>query len=145
MNGFSLLECLVALIFVAIVALAAVGSHTFGLHQYLTNSYIDQLVHDLAFARQQAILRRTLVSLCPTLNFSECADSNDWTAGYLVYAQADLLLIRKNSQGILSNSRKLIEFAPNGFSHSTNSTFTYTLGEIERHVIINLQGRIRVE
>ncbi|MFI4954832.1 MAG: GspH/FimT family pseudopilin [Gammaproteobacteria bacterium] len=146
MNGFSLIECIATLLCIAIIGLIALSTNTMWLQKQRSQTFIAQLVHDLQFARQQAILRNTLISLCPTHNFITCMDNNDWTQGYLIYTQHDeRLIIRKQQTGTLTNSRTLVQFAPDGFSHSTNSTFIYTLGEIEHRVIINLQGRIRVE
>jgi type IV fimbrial biogenesis protein FimT len=146
MNGFSLLECIITLIFIALLALIAFGSNNAWLQKQLSYTFTDQLVHDLQFSRQQAILRGALITLCPTLDFALCADTTDWSHGYLIHTHNDEVLItRENTRGTLTNSRKQIQFAPTGFSHSTNSTFIYTLGEIERRIIINLQGRIRVE
>ncbi len=146
MKGFSLIECIALLFCLSIMALLTMSSYSHLFSQYRSQSFIAQLVHDLEFARQQAILRQTVVHLCPIYNEFACQQTQDWSAGYLIYTTAaEHLLVRVPSAGSLTNSRFDLRFGPDGFSQGTNSTFIHTLGEIERRVIINLQGRIRVE
>lgn len=146
MNGFSLMECMTALLCLTLMVLIAVGTNTAWLQQQRSQAFITQLVHDLQFARQQAILRKTVVHICPTDNFIQCAESSAWQQGYLIYLTMDEpLLVRKVPRGTLHNSRHQLQFGPEGFTQGTNSTFTYLLGDTEQRVIINLQGRIRVE
>jgi type IV fimbrial biogenesis protein FimT len=154
--GFTLIECLIILALIAILASIAMLSGGSWFNQQHSHTVIDQLVHELQFARQQAILRKTLVTFCPTEDFQQCADNVAWKKGYLIFidpagkattdANSEVLNItRLTSTGLLTNTRDYIQFTADGFTRSTNSTFTYTADNKEYRIIINLQGRIRVE
>jgi type IV fimbrial biogenesis protein FimT len=155
MNGFTIVEALTLLGCIALLTTLVIGSNRSWFIQQNSNSTIDQLVRDLHFARQQAIIRKTIITLCPTFNGESCIATPDWSSGYLIFVDPQgkrqydnpsaLLVNRTISRGILTNSRDHIQFAATGFTRSHNSTFLYLLENVERRVIISLQGRIRIE
>jgi len=155
--GFTLIECLATLFCIAVLAALALGSNMAWLSHQQTTIIIDKLVHDLKFARQQAILRQSIVTVCPTIDLEHCGSAEAWPLGYLVFVDPTgkgvftagttdkLQSATLMGAGKLSNSRNYVQFDSNGFARATNSTFIYSLNEHIQKVIINLQGRIRVE
>lgn len=156
-SGFSFAECLATLAVIAVLTIIAASYGGKWLSKQQSARAVEQLVQDLQFARQQAIIRKTVVTLCPTtVEPLQCSKSpEDWQT-YTAFVDPQksaaitddteiLLTTKMLDHGALSNSRNYIQFDANGFSHATNSTFIYRERENEYRVIINLTGRIRVE
>jgi type IV fimbrial biogenesis protein FimT len=154
--GYTLIECLITLFCIAVLATLAMASNTAWLNHHQSSLTIDKLVHDLKFAREQAILRHSIVSVCPSIDQNTCSSATAWPLGYLVFVDPTGKAIFNGSHekligatlmgsGTLSNSRQYVQFDANGFTRGSNSTFNYALNETIQKIIINLQGRIRVE
>lgn len=145
MNGFTLLDSLFTLALLALMAMLGIGSLNQSLSQHKAHTVIQQLVSDLEFARQQALLLNTSVKICPSKKGENCNSLDDWKTGYLIVGQKNWIHRQMNTKDTLENSREYIEFSPKGTSENTNSTFIYTTPYRQHKVIINRQGRIRVE
>ena len=145
MNGFTLVECLIILAFLGILLSSAIGSLTHLYQAYEAEAIVDSLVQDLQFARQQALSQHTSIVLCPSSNEQTCNET-EWDKGYIILENTQKIFSRKiNAKGKLSNSRSFINFDAEGRAEVSNSTFIYITSYKTYKVIINRQGRIRVE
>ena len=87
--GYSLYE-LVITIAVASTVLAA-SIPTFGkiVAQNRQRTEINALFHAVHLARKESIVRRRVVSICPSPNGRQCLPGRDWSAGWLMFVNED--------------------------------------------------------
>jgi len=88
-NGVTLYELLVTLTLVAILAGLAVPSFSNTVARHRQRVEIDALFHALHVARKESIMRRRVVSICPSPDGSTCDPGHDWSAGWLMFANHD--------------------------------------------------------
>ena len=160
-KGFTLIECLIA---IAIIALT-IGLGISGLQQFLVkqrvNAYAGDLLQSIHTARQQAILKRSPVTLCASINGQDCSD--DWAKGHLIFLDHNGNRIRDSDEQILNHvygSRggesvswksfkvaSTLQFLPTGITNHQNGTFTVCglhTNKLARAVIITKMGRPRM-
>ena len=88
-RGFSLYELLMTLALVALVL--TVGLPSFGslVADKRLRAETDALFHAVHLARKASIVRRRVVSLCPSVDGKSCSGGYDWSGGWIVFANAD--------------------------------------------------------
>ena len=87
--GYSLLELLLTLAVAATALLVAVPSFEAFVARSRQTAEIDALFHALYLARKESIMRRQVVSLCPSPDGRQCAPGRDWSAGWLMFENRD--------------------------------------------------------
>lgn len=158
-NGFTIIELMVTLSITAILLSMGVPAfRDYSLRQRMSAS-ISALHSDLLYGRSQAIYRNTQVVACPGNPSEGCAESTDWTAGWIVFSdsntdrkhQDDEDLLR-HTQGLdhimihSSSGRTNFRFYPNGTTPGSNGSLSLCgLGgpEHARKLVISNLGRIR--
>jgi type IV fimbrial biogenesis protein FimT len=85
-GGFSLLELMVTIFVAAILAAIAVPSFRATIQRHRLLAAADDLQTSVQYARTEAVLRATYVSLCPSTDGTSCAASTTWDTGWLVYS-----------------------------------------------------------
>lgn len=88
-KGFTLYELLITAFLVAILAGIALPSFADILARQRQRVEIDALFHAAHLARKQSIMRRRVVSLCPSANGRDCAPDRDWSVGWLMFENTD--------------------------------------------------------
>ena len=88
-QGFTLYELLISLALVA--ALVGAAAPAFGV--FIAKSRqaveINALFHAVHRARKASIMRRKVVSICPTFDGLQCGSVADWSAGWLLFENTD--------------------------------------------------------
>lgn len=88
-QGVTLIELLVAMSILTI--LLAVGVPSFS--QFTANSrlegYANTLFSHMSLARSEAVKRNTRVVVCKSSDNSTCANSGDWSQGWIVFVDLD--------------------------------------------------------
>lgn len=84
--GFTLLELMVTLTVVAILAAITLPSFRPTIQRYRLNNARDDLQAALQYARSEAIMRATYVSVCSSTDGASCAATNTYETGWIVYA-----------------------------------------------------------
>lgn len=88
-GGFTVLELVVTIAMIAV--LVAIGIPTFD--RMLTNSRLtassNALVSSLQYARAEAVKYGDGVTICATADGIICANTNDWSIGWMVFTDAD--------------------------------------------------------
>jgi type IV fimbrial biogenesis protein FimT len=86
-NGFTLIELLVTITVLGIL----LGVGVPALSELVANnrmiSATNDLVASLQYARSEAIARNDEVTVCPAISEADGCSGNDWSAGWIVFAQ----------------------------------------------------------
>lgn len=84
-RAFTLYELIITLALVAVLATIALPSFAALAARHRQSTEINALFHAFHQARKEAIMRRRVVSLCPSLDGQRCARTRDWSTGWLLF------------------------------------------------------------
>jgi type IV fimbrial biogenesis protein FimT len=165
-EGFTLLECLVAVAIMAILTVLAVPGFRDLLVRRSVLVTADALVSDLRFARAEAIKRGTQVSMCRSANGSACSATGNWVDGWIVFVDRhtkgevdtgdEVLRVQSRQpqlESIASDNpgtdKASFNFLPMGMSGPATQTFKLTPvapapSNSLRVVCVSSQGRPRL-
>jgi type IV fimbrial biogenesis protein FimT len=87
--GYSLYELLATLALVAILLGLGLPSFSGVIARSRQHTEINALFHAIHLARKESIMRRQVVSLCPSLDGISCEPSHDWSTGWLMFENDD--------------------------------------------------------
>ena len=88
-RGFTLHEVLITLLIVAVLAglglpqFSQIGART------RISTEIDALFHAVHLARKESIMRRQVVSICPSDDGARCTPGRDWSGGWIMFNNRD--------------------------------------------------------
>ncbi len=88
-NGFTLYELLLTMTLVAIVVGLALPSFDKIIANGRLRIEVDALFHAIHLARQESVIRRQVVSICPSFDGSTCTASLDWSGGWIMFNNLD--------------------------------------------------------
>jgi type IV fimbrial biogenesis protein FimT len=88
-RGFSLYELLMTLTLVAMIVGLGLPSFADIVARNRLHVEINALFHAIHVARKESIMRRRVVSLCPSLDGLTCEPSRDWSTGWLMFENSD--------------------------------------------------------
>ena len=88
-RGFTLYQLAVTLLLIAIIA--GLGLPSFGglVARSRMHTEINALFHAIHLARNESIMRRRVVSLCPSRDGRSCTPGRDWSSGWILFANRD--------------------------------------------------------
>ena len=84
-HGFTLYELLITLALLAVLATLALPSFSTLSAKSRQSAEISALFHAFHQARKESIMRRRVVSLCPSSDGLTCARTKDWSDGWLLF------------------------------------------------------------
>lgn len=87
--GFTLYELLMTTALVGIVLAAGLPAFSGTLARQRQAIEINALFHAIHLARKESIVRRKVVSLCPSPDGQSCEPTTDWSAGWIMFENAD--------------------------------------------------------
>ena len=158
-RAYTLYELLMTLALMAIIAGLGLPSFAGITARNRQHVEINALFHAIHLARKESIMRRKVVSLCPSPDGTQCAPGKDWSAGWILFENRDrdsppqvdmgepiLHVHRVSSEvSILANRQAFTLRAT--FLRATNGTFTIC----DRHdripgkaLVVSYTGRPRV-
>lgn len=85
-RGFGLIELMVTILVAAILAAIAVPSFRAVIQRHRLLAAADDLQGAVQYARTEAVLRATYVSLCASADGATCSASTSYDTGWLVYS-----------------------------------------------------------
>jgi type IV fimbrial biogenesis protein FimT len=88
-RGFTLYELVVTMGLVAILFTLGIPSFAASLARQRQHVEIDALFHAVHLARKESIMRRKVVTLCPSLDGKTCSPDKDWSRGWLMFENKD--------------------------------------------------------
>jgi type IV fimbrial biogenesis protein FimT len=158
-EGFYILELMITLSIACILLLAGIPSFQQFTLQQRMKAAISRLHNDLMMGRSEAVLLNTSVVSCPGSPATGCSGSNDWSAGWIVFADSNTDRQHQENENIVrhgqgleklaihsSTGRTDIRFFPDGSAPGSNGSITFCgLGgpEKARKLVISNLGRIR--
>ncbi|NCF73089.1 MAG: prepilin-type N-terminal cleavage/methylation domain-containing protein [Gammaproteobacteria bacterium] len=158
-RGFTLYELLITVTLIALISGLAIPSFAANLARQRQRVEIDALFHAIHLARKESIMRRKVVSLCPSLDGQSCSGSRDWSSGWLMFENSDrdsppsvdanepvLVSHRVDDAVVISANRKGFTLRAT-FLRATNGTFVFCDPKDRikpRALVISYTGRPRV-
>jgi type IV fimbrial biogenesis protein FimT len=88
-QGFSLYELLLTLTLIAVLSGLALPSFAGLKARTRIHVEINALFHAVHLARKESIMRREVVSLCPSVDGRQCSSTTDWSAGWIMFNNRD--------------------------------------------------------
>ncbi len=158
-QGFTLYELLTTLVLVALLGGLAIPSFTSTLARQRQRVEIDALFHAIHLARKESIMRRKVVSICPSPDGRTCSPSRDWSAGWLMFENKDrdspprldanepVLLRHQVSKRVRIDANRKGFTLRATFLRATNGTFVFCDPDDRispRALVISYTGRPRV-
>lgn len=88
-RGFTLFELLVTVAVAALLLALAVPSFDAIVARQRQSAEINALFHAVHRARKESIMRRRVVSICPSPDGERCEPGRDWSDGWIVFENRD--------------------------------------------------------
>lgn len=158
-RGFTLYELLVTLALFALLAGVGLPSLAGMVARQKQRVELDALFHAIHLARKESIVRRRVVSLCPSADGQTCIPGGDWSMGWILFANHDADSPPRVDPGEPVLSRHVVHDAMTitanrrGFTlrstvkRATNGTFVVCdrAGRVSpRALVVSYTGRPRV-
>jgi type IV fimbrial biogenesis protein FimT len=89
-HGHSLFELLMTLALIVLVLGAGVPSLGAMVAHHRLRTDVDALFHAVHHARKASIVRRRVMSICPTRDGTTCGARDAWSAGWMMYVDVNL-------------------------------------------------------
>ena len=86
-RGYSLYELVMTLAVFAITLTVGIPSFGAIVANHRLRVEVDQLFHAIHHARKESVVRRRVVSICPSADGEQCGD--DWSAGWMMFVNID--------------------------------------------------------
>lgn len=88
-DGYSLLELLMTIAVAALILTLGLPSFSALKARNAQRVELNALFHAVHLARKASIMRKQVVSLCPTADGTTCSQGTDWSGGFLVFVNSD--------------------------------------------------------
>ncbi len=159
-NGFSLVELLASVSIVGILLTLGVPAFARFAAEAELRAQSSALSVALARGRLRAVETAGMVTVCPSGDATTCQPGTDWSAGWLVFDDAQRLGQPGAARGVLEASvldpsrllltstsgRRTVRFRADGTSAGSNVTMTLCNPHHQgmgRQLVINNVGRVR--
>lgn len=162
LSGLTLIELLIVVALGSIMLGMALPPFKDMLERNRATTVVNWLVGSIIFTRNSALLRHTMVTLCPSTDGSTCG--GEWHDGSIAFTDHnadrhingnDRLLKRFISPTQGGNirwrsfrNRRYLQMTPSGITNYQNGNFVYCAEDknpaLSRQVVINIPGRPRI-
>lgn len=129
-NGLTVVELLIILAAIAVVVMISVPGSSVVLEHYRLKAASSDLAASLSLAKEEALMRNSMVKVCPSSNGRFCRNDGNWNHGWLVYSDG-------NADGTVQE----IEFIDAFHSPSPRVRVVAT-GAVSHHAGFTLAGLI---
>ena len=158
-RAYTLYELLMTLTLMALVAGLGIPSFSGVLARATMHTEINALFHAIHLARKESVVRKRVVSLCPSADLSTCASHEDWSNGWLMFENSDkdsppqrdpaepLLQVHKVHDNVRITANRRGFTLRSTYKRATNGTFV-VCDRAERvdpvALVVSYTGRPRV-
>ncbi|KHL60298.1 GspH/FimT family pseudopilin [Xanthomonas cannabis] len=158
-KGYTAVQLVIVMAIIGIMAAIGLPSFNALIEWQRAQARVHVLTVHLATARSMAITHRLPVSVCPSVDGTNCRPDRDWSRGWILFNDparsgqpADAGSILRIEQYAASDNisitgtigRSLVRFLPNGRNGGTNITISLCTGAQRlADVIVNNSGRTR--
>ena len=157
-QGFTLFELLTTLLLGALITSIAIPSFSATLSRQRQRVEIDALFHAIHQARKESIMRRKVVSICPSEDGSSCASGQDWSVGWILFENRDrdspprvdpgepVLVNHRVADGVQIRANRSAFTLRATFLRATNGTFVFCDENARidpRALVVSYTGRPR--
>lgn len=87
--GYSLYELLITTSLIAALMMIGIPSFASIMARQRQQVEINALFHAIHLARKESIMRRKVVSICPSNDGNACSPGRDWSVGWLMFENSD--------------------------------------------------------
>lgn len=88
-TGFTLYELLITLMLIVVLVGLGLPSFSAIAARNRLHTEINALFHAMHVARKESIMRRMVVSICPSIDGRTCKPGRDWSQGWIMFANHD--------------------------------------------------------
>ena len=88
-GGYSLYELIMTLGLVALILTVGVPSFGAIVASQRLRVEVDGLFHAIHLARKESVVRRRVMTICPTRNGTVCEAGSDWSDGWMLFVNID--------------------------------------------------------
>jgi type IV fimbrial biogenesis protein FimT len=88
-RAYSLYELVMTLGLFAVLVTVAVPSFGRIVASHRLRTEVDRLFHGIHHARKESVVRRRVMTICPTTDGVLCGSMADWSAGWMMYINID--------------------------------------------------------
>ncbi len=160
-GGFSIIEVMIVIVIVSILVAAAGPAFRDLMGNNHSISEVYTLRATLNHARSEALARRAPVVVCPTVDGVGCADTDDWSTGYMAFVDTDnnniadqndpdeeIIQLETGPRTVdlaFNNGNQRVRFSAQGVALGFDGTFTFCDGrgaKNARALIINPVGTL---
>lgn len=158
-NGNGIIDAVAVLLTITLLAILATPSFMTLRETQKTIALINEVTTHLAITRSAAVTHGTDAIMCPRGEGQLCADTHDWSRGWLIYLDPDgnrspdrdsdiifshAAQATERSRLLTSQGRKQIRYIFNGRTGTSNATFYVCNGKSQKgRITINVGGRAR--
>lgn len=158
-NGIGMIEAVTVLLAIALLATIATPSFMTLRDAHTTIAWMNDVSTHLAMTRSAAVTHGTDAMMCPLGEGQLCADTHNWSRGWLIYldpdgnrspdGDSDIIFsyatrAADGSRLLTSAGRKQIRYMSSGRTGTSNATFYICNGKsLKGRISINVGGRAR--
>lgn len=165
-SGFTLVELMAVIAIGMIILFFAVPNLQSMIQNHRVTSLTNSLVSSCNLARSEAVMRGVPVTICPAVDSSFTACGNDWSNGWIIFANPDgnaifannalepLIRVKQvtgNGANITNDSNNFITYNSTGFVSpgTANTRFHFSAKGCSanhgRSVLISSTGKVTTE
>lgn len=135
-KGLTLIELMIAIVIVAILVNTAVPAMRDFVKNQTVLSAITILSSDVKYARSEAVDKKTDVQICPSNDGATCANTSDWTVGWIVHIADNsscpavndcVLRVRQGVSALVSLNASASQAIAFDESGASNASVTFAL------------------